>query len=95
MTTTKWEYLVVYIQDSRVAQGVPEMDIYMDADTFTDRLNKYGEAGWELVSFQWTDGGGAKVALKRPAPVKPQYSYHNTPADLVPKDESTDEVYAD
>lgn len=60
----RWEYLVVYIQDSKVAEDKPDVDVFLDADTFTDKLNKYGEAGWELVSFEW-ERDGAKAALKR------------------------------
>jgi hypothetical protein len=60
----KWEYLVVYIKDSKKAEDNKEVDVYMDADIFTDKLNKYGEAGWEMVSFEW-ETDGAKVALKR------------------------------
>lgn len=60
----KWEYLVVYLKDSDVAQDQPDIDIYMDADTFTEKLNNYGKAGWELVSFTW-EARGAKAAFKR------------------------------
>jgi hypothetical protein len=61
----KWEYLVVYVQDSKVAEDNKEVDVFLDADTFTEKLNKYGEAGWELVSFEW-ETDGAKAAFKRP-----------------------------
>lgn len=61
----QWEYLVVYVQDSKVAQDKPEVDYFLDADTYTDKLNHYGEAGWELVSFTW-ETDGAKAAFKRP-----------------------------
>ena len=61
----KWEYLVVYVQDSDIAQDNPEFDVHMDADKFTEQLNKYGRAGWELVSFVW-DERGAKASFKRP-----------------------------
>jgi len=60
----KWEYLVVYLSDNKDAEDQPEIDVHLDADTFTEKLNKYGEARWELVSFEWTDNG-AKAALKR------------------------------
>lgn len=62
----KWEYLVVYLEDSDYAQDKPEIDVYMDADKFTEKLKTYGEAGWEMVSFEW-EARGAKVAFKRPA----------------------------
>lgn len=65
MATQKWEYLVVFLQDSKVAEAQPEMDVYLDADKFTDQMNKYGQAGWELVSFTWKERG-AKAAFKRP-----------------------------
>lgn len=65
MAAQKWEYLVVFLQDSDKAQDQPEVDVYLDADKFTDQLNKYGQAGWELVSFQWKSHG-AKAAFKRP-----------------------------
>lgn len=61
---TRWEYLVVYLKDSQVAEKNKEVDVYLDADAFTEKLNKYGEAGWELVSFSW-EKSGAKAALKR------------------------------
>ncbi len=62
----KWEYLVVFIEDSDVAQDQKHFDVYLDADKFTEKLNTYGKAGWELVSFDWLDHG-AKAAFKRPA----------------------------
>lgn len=61
----KWEYLVVYILDSKIAEEGSEIDAHLDADRFTDKLNHYGNAGWELVSFTW-EKDGAKVAFKRP-----------------------------
>jgi hypothetical protein len=61
----KWDYLVVYIADSKVAEDQPEIDVHMDADHFTEKLRTYGNAGWELVSMTW-ETDGAKVAFKRP-----------------------------
>lgn len=61
----KWEYLVVFIRDVDISDDHGDADAHADADVFTERLNTYGSAGWELVSFEWTDRG-AKVALKRP-----------------------------
>lgn len=61
----KWEYLVVFIEDSHVAQDQPEFDRYLDVDKYTQALNTYGEAGWELVSFS-AAGNGARAAFKRP-----------------------------
>ncbi len=61
----KWEYLVVHLSDNNDAEDQPEIDVHLDADTFTEKLNKYGEAGWELVSFEWITNG-ARAALKRP-----------------------------
>jgi hypothetical protein len=61
----KWEYLVAYITDSKVAQDKPEYDVYLDADKYTQALNQYGDAGWELVSFEAGENG-AKAAFKRP-----------------------------
>ncbi|MEL6408542.1 MAG: DUF4177 domain-containing protein [Chloroflexota bacterium] len=60
----EWEYLVVYITDSKVAEDGTEIDAHLDADRFTDKLNKYGAAGWEMVAFEW-ETDGAKVAFKR------------------------------
>lgn len=60
----RWEYLVVYVSDSKVAEDGSEEDTFLDADRYTDKLNKYGEAGWEMVSFEWGKDG-AKVAFKR------------------------------
>lgn len=62
----QWEYLVVFIQDSEVAQGQDEFDVYLDADKYSEKLNQYGKAGWELVNFTW-EARGAKAAFKRPA----------------------------
>jgi hypothetical protein len=62
----KWEYLVVYLQDSTVAQEQADVDVYLDADKYSEQLNKYGQAGWELVSFEW-EQHGAKAAFKRPS----------------------------
>lgn len=61
----KFEYLVVYIKDSKVTDDA-EFDVHMDADRFTEQLNKFGDAGWELVSFSWDSPDGAKAAFKRP-----------------------------
>lgn len=61
-----WEYLVVFIKDSKDAEDQPEFDVYMDADRFTEKLNTYGKAGWEVVSFAW-EKDGAKACFKRPA----------------------------
>jgi hypothetical protein len=60
----KWEYLVVYIEDSKIAEDQPGVDVFMDADRFTEKLSTYGNAGWEMVSFQWEEHG-AKAAFKR------------------------------
>ena len=61
----KWEYLVVYVRDSDVARNQKSVDVFLDADKFSEQLNKYGQAGWELVSFEWEENG-AKAAFKRP-----------------------------
>jgi hypothetical protein len=60
----KWEYLVIHLRDDQTHQDNPEIDVYMDVDKYTASLNRYGEAGWELVSFQM-EANGAKAALKR------------------------------
>lgn len=61
----KYEYLVVFLTDVDRTDDV-EMDRHMDADHFSEQLNRYGEAGWELVSFDWDSPDGAKAAFKRP-----------------------------
>jgi hypothetical protein len=61
----KWEYLIVFIRDVDLPIDDKEADMYADADAFSQRLNTYGRAGWELVSFEWLDKG-ARAALKRP-----------------------------
>ncbi len=60
----QWEYLVVYIEDTDIAED-PVVDAHMDADKYTEALNRYGVAGWELVNFQASDAG-MKAAFKRP-----------------------------
>ncbi len=62
--STKWEYLVIYVKDTDVAEE-KEVDVHLDADKFTEQLNQYGQAGWELVSFEW-ESDGARAAFKRP-----------------------------
>ncbi len=61
----KYEYLVVYITDTDLTDD-QEMDMHLDADRYTDSLNQYGDAGWELVDFTWDSPDGAKAAFKRP-----------------------------
>jgi hypothetical protein len=60
----KWEYLVVHIEGSKVAEDQPEFDNYLDADKYTEALNRYGTAGWELVNFE-SLGHAARAAFKR------------------------------
>lgn len=61
----KFEYLVIYISDTKLTED-QDMDHHLDADHFTEQLNRYGEAGWELVNFTWDSPDGAKAAFKRP-----------------------------
>lgn len=62
----KWEYLIVYITDTDLSED-QDMDRHLDADHFTEKLNAFGDAGWELVSFDWSTPEGAKAAFKRPS----------------------------
>ena len=48
----KWEYLIVFIRDVDLPVDDKEADTYADADAFTQRLNTYGLAGWELVHME-------------------------------------------
>jgi hypothetical protein len=59
-----WEYLVVFIHDSDITDEEP-IAASADADRYTDQLNAYGQDGWEVISFHWTDNGGRAI-LKRP-----------------------------
>lgn len=61
----QWEYLVVFIEDDETHQDNASVDVYLDADRYTEKLNNYGGAGWELVAFDWADNGG-KATFKRP-----------------------------
>lgn len=63
--SVQWEYLVVFVEDSKIHQDKPDVDPHLDADRYTEVLNTYGKAGWELVSFQASENG-AKAAFKRP-----------------------------
>jgi hypothetical protein len=60
----QWEYLVVVMKGAELEQVDADADRFADADKFTEQLNKYAQAGWELVSFQW-EQNHAKAAFKR------------------------------
>jgi hypothetical protein len=60
-----WQYLVVFIEDSKVADDQEAVDHYLDADRYTEQLNQYGQAGWELVTFE-SNNAGAQAVFKRP-----------------------------
>lgn len=60
----QWEYLVVVMKGAELEAVDADADRFADADKFTEQLNKYASAGWELVSFQWDDNF-AKAAFKR------------------------------
>jgi hypothetical protein len=64
----KWEYLVVYIQTREANAAVSElgMEPHLNADKFTEQLNKYASGGWELMNFEWDGDEGAKALFKRP-----------------------------
>ncbi len=62
----QWEYLVVVMRGVDLQDVDKEADMFADADKFSEQLNNYSRAGWELVSFQWEDNY-AKAAFKRPA----------------------------
>lgn len=63
----KWEYLVVYIQGQDANSVAVEMGMegHMNADKFTEQLNKYASGGWELMNFEWDGNKGAKALFKR------------------------------
>lgn len=60
----KYEYLVIFVANTDLTDD-KEMDAHLDADRYTEKLNNYGEAGWELVSADWKDDG-LKAVMKRP-----------------------------
>jgi hypothetical protein len=64
----KWEYLVVYIQAREMPPGAAGkgVDEFINADKFTEQLNKYASGGWELMQFQWDGEKGARALFKRP-----------------------------
>lgn len=58
----QWEYKTVrFTQKSFLTSG-------LDMQELRDRLNEYGEDGWELVSFNYGLGmwGAGIAVLKRP-----------------------------
>ncbi len=62
----KWEYSTVMFEASRWFLGGK-----IDGQKFNDRLNQFGEEGWELVSVfdtNFNEGGTRDVVavLKRP-----------------------------
>jgi hypothetical protein len=64
----KWEYLVVYIQAQEANEAAKEMGLegHLNADKFTEQLNKHASGGWELMNFEWDGDKGAKAIFKRP-----------------------------
>lgn len=82
----QWEYLVVFIEDSKVAQDQPAIDVYIDVDKYSQALNRYGDAGWELVSFEG-NSEGARAAFKRPKQLEPAPKTIYTPSLEGPEDE--------
>ena len=81
----QWEYLVVFIEDSKLVQDQPDVDVYMDVDKYSQALNRYGDAGWELVSFEGKPEG-ARAAFKRPKQVEVTKTIY-TPSTEGPEDE--------
>ncbi len=63
-----WEYLVVYIQAREPLPGAESqgVDVFANADKFTEQLNKYASGGWELMNFEWDGDRGARAVFKRP-----------------------------
>lgn len=62
----KWEYMTVFFEAHGWFQGGK-----LDGQNLTDRLNRLGQEGWELVSAFDTNvqGGGTRdvvMVLKRP-----------------------------
>jgi hypothetical protein len=82
----QWEYLVIFIEDSKVAQDQPAVDVYMDVDKYSQALNRYGDAGWELVSFEGRPEG-ARAAFKRLKQLEPVAKTIYTPSTEGPEDE--------
>lgn len=64
----KWEYLVVYIQAQDANAVALEMGVaaHLNADKFTETLNRHASAGWELMQFEWVGNDGARAIFKRP-----------------------------
>lgn len=60
----QFEYLVVFFANKDLTDD-KEMDAHLDADRYTEKLNNYGEAGWQLVSSDWNDDG-MKAVFMRP-----------------------------
>ncbi len=90
----KWEYLVVHLEGSKVAEDQPEFDNYLDVDKYTEALNRYGGAGWELVSFE-SIGHGARAAFKRekaPEEMAPHRQWAASQAEPSPENETEPEI---
>lgn len=64
----KWEYLVVYIQAQEANAAAQQLGVtpHLNADKFTEALNKHASAGWELMQFEWAGEDGARAIFKRP-----------------------------
>ena len=64
----KWEYLAVFIQAQQANAAAQEMGVvpHLNADKFTEELNRHAVAGWELMQFEWVGDQGARAIFKRP-----------------------------
>lgn len=64
----KWEYLVVYIQSREHNAAAEKMGVeqHLNADKFTEQLNRHASGGWELMQFEWDGDQGARAIFKRP-----------------------------
>lgn len=63
----KWEYLVVYIQAPSITAAAADMGVeqHLKADKYTEQLNQYANAGWELMQFEWDGEKGVRAVFKR------------------------------
>ena len=54
------------VQQARKVAKEMGLEGHLNADKYTEQLNKHASGGWELMNFDWDGNKGAKAIFKRP-----------------------------